>query len=115
MRRWLAILLLVLLPTQWAWGALAPLCGDELSHAVTQSAGEQSHDHDADSADGADPTQHGDCLHCHHGHGHGLGVVATASALALTSARGPHGPPVPGRLPDSPSSPPDRPPWPRPP
>lgn len=73
MRRWLAILLLTLLPLQFSWAAVTVYCGHE-SGEQAQHLGHHEHQH-ADQAgadDGgapADPTAPAgfdfDCGHCH--------------------------------------------------
>ncbi len=73
MRRWLAIFLLVLLPFQFSWAAVAAYCGHE-SGTQAQHFGHHEHQH-ADHAKGvkhADPSGKGgssvldfDCGHCH--------------------------------------------------
>ena len=74
MRRWLAILLLVLLPTQMSWAAVADYCAHE-SGAAADHVGHHDHAthghaladaadvHDAD--DGADSAADVDCGHCY--------------------------------------------------
>ena len=74
MRRWLAILLLVLLPTQMSWAAVADYCAHE-SGAAADHVGHHDHAthgqaladaadvHDAD--DGAASAADIDCGHCH--------------------------------------------------
>lgn len=76
MRRWFSILLLVLLPTQMSWAAVAAYCAHETGAAVDHVG---HHDH-ADHAHGASPTgpagipdldmdadsgAEADCGHCH--------------------------------------------------
>jgi hypothetical protein len=76
MRRWLAILLLVVLPTQMSWAAVAAYCAHE-SGAAADHVGHHDHaahahasspldapdasSNDVDTASGADA----DCGHCH--------------------------------------------------
>lgn len=74
MRRWLTILLLVLLPTQMSWAAVADYCAHE-SGAAADHVGHHDHAthghaladasdvHDAD--DGAASAADVDCSHCH--------------------------------------------------
>ncbi len=72
MRRWLAIVLLTLLPLQFSWAAVAAYCGHETSE-TTQHLGHHEHQH-ADQADSSedlaseDQTEtmvfHPDCGHC---------------------------------------------------
>jgi hypothetical protein len=47
MRRLLSILLLVLLPLQFSWAAVAPYCGHEAAPEV-QHVGHHAHEHHAD-------------------------------------------------------------------
>ena len=73
MRRWLTLLLLVLLPLQFSWAAVASYCGHETG-TQTQHLGHHDHHH-ADQADlnkakdlgsSAAPTGNDfDCGHCH--------------------------------------------------
>ena len=73
MRRWLAILLLALLPFQFSWAAMATYCGHEsgqaaqhLGHHEHQHAAQVSDGHDGESLDqGATGGLHFDCSHCH--------------------------------------------------
>jgi hypothetical protein len=76
MRRWLAILLLVVLPTQMSWAAVAAYCAHE-SGAAADHVGHHDHaahahasspldapdvsSNDLDTTSGADA----DCGHCH--------------------------------------------------
>ena len=59
MRRWLAILMLTLLPLQFSWAAVASYCGHE-TQAGMAHFGHHDHQHHADASDGAgldtDPT-----------------------------------------------------------
>lgn len=73
MRRWLATLLLVLLPFQFSWAAVAAYCGHE-SGLQEQHFGHHKHQHvdHASSAKAADPAGQSDaaaldfdCGHCH--------------------------------------------------
>ncbi len=88
MRRWLAILLLVLLPTQAAWAAMARYCVHET--AAAGHVGHHEHaphghatavaDITADpAADSASPMPAHDCDHCHGSH---AGLVGVGAALA---------------------------------
>ena len=73
MRRWLTILLLVLLPTQMSWAAVADYCAHETG-AAADHVGHHDHDAhghapsltgdlDADLDNG--PSASADCDHCH--------------------------------------------------
>jgi len=72
MRRWLAILLLVFLPFQFSWAAVAGYCQHETG-AAAQHFGHHEHQHHSDDAGSADSTDakalsggiDSDCLACH--------------------------------------------------
>lgn len=117
MRRWLALLLLVLLPLQFGWAAVADYC----SHALGTEQGHLGHhDHavhghapvaddagDAGSGNDAAAT-HVDCGHCH---GHWFGVLALATALVPQAPA--DAPPALGPAPPADHAPaqPERPQW----
>jgi hypothetical protein len=99
MRRWLAVLLLVLLPVQFSWAAVAGFCAhsasapahgghhDHAVHGHADSAASQSAvgDETASTA-GAPSTPGTDCGHCH-GHVTALaGVAAPHVTLPLRHA-----------------------------
>jgi hypothetical protein len=73
MRRWLAILMLTLLPLQFSWAAVAAYCGHEageaaqhLGHHEHEHAGQSGADQDSAPADqGASAAFDFDCGHCH--------------------------------------------------
>lgn len=73
MRRWLAILMLTLLPIQFSWAAVASYCGHEsgaaaqhLGHHEHQHAGQPSADKDSTPEDQSASTGYDfDCGHCH--------------------------------------------------
>jgi hypothetical protein len=82
MRRWLAILLLTLLPFQFTWAVASSYCGHETGSTQSRHLGHHDHQH-VDHHDGspssaeklpgaADP----DCLNCH-------GQIAALPNLAL--------------------------------
>jgi hypothetical protein len=82
MRRWLAMLLLVLLPLQFSWAAVASYCEHD-TRAPAEHAGHDhvGHDHGTPVADGGDHDQAEsasssvssvDCGHCH---GHCAGMI----------------------------------------
>lgn len=72
MSRWFVVLLLVFLPLQFSWAAVAPYCGHE-ADAQTQHLGHHEHQHtaptytDKNSAldQGALAGVDLDCSHCH--------------------------------------------------
>jgi hypothetical protein len=76
MRRWLAIFLMLLLPLQFSWAAVANYCGHE-TDAVADYVGHHghaTHDHGSKVADAGDiaktdgsstPASGVDCGHCH--------------------------------------------------
>ncbi len=86
MKRYLAIILLVLLPLQFSWAAVAGYCQHE-SEVTANHLGHHSHDHQAADQhepvkDGASSAEaHHDCATCH------LGCsVALASDLTTPTA-----------------------------
>ena len=73
MRRWLAIIMLTLLPLQFSWAAVAVYCGHETGKQV-QHLGHHEHQHTAQSGVGKDGSSTDkspaasfdfDCAHCH--------------------------------------------------
>jgi hypothetical protein len=69
LRRWIAVLLLLIVPLQAAWGAIGAYCSHE-SGAAARHFGHHAHEHvaAADSADAAVPDVGGvdaDCAGCH--------------------------------------------------
>lgn len=86
MRRWLSILILVFLPFQFTWAAVAGYCQHE-TDAASQHLGHHEHKHQADAhQDGAPDTKltggiDNDCRTCHAGC-----VVAIFGSLALPLA-----------------------------
>lgn len=81
MRRWFAILLLVLLPLQAIWAAAAPYCELEQAQAASKHFGHHEHEHqDADV--GQDESSGKDCHVCH-GSTTALVVGAAISAPRL--------------------------------
>jgi len=119
MRRWIAIVMLVFLPVQFSWAAVANYCGHETGAAANHIG---HHDHaghshatkDADPGDKgkADGTASGafdlDCGHCH---GYCAGMVDVSASMepqALASS-----PPGLGASPSAEHTPaqPERPQW----
>jgi len=118
MRRWIAVFMLMLLPLQFSWAAVASYCQHESSPATAQHVGHHEHKHGADdngaiskaktggpSLDKSDP----DCCLCH-----GLGLGATE--LHASKQHADHGNTMVAQI-STPSagvnpSPPDRPQWP---
>ncbi|WP_411565004.1 cation efflux protein, CzcI family [Rubrivivax sp. A210] len=116
MRRWLAMLLLALLPLQFSWAAAAVYCGHE-SGEPARHLGHHEHQHEGQAGldkDGA-PVDQGapagfdlDCGHCHVSF-----ASLPAPAASLSSAlRAPH-PVVQAEVAvrTLPQSPPERPQW----
>lgn len=87
MRRIVLICLLLMLPTQWTWAAVASACRHE-SGTAARHLGHHEHEHHhgqaaaaAQGDAGADTTGPGfdaDCATCH---GHGLTAMISAAAL----------------------------------
>jgi Protein of unknown function (DUF2946) len=116
MRRWLAILMLVLLPLQFSWAAVAAYCGHEtgqhaqhLGHHEHQHSGSANVHADPGSADPNAPAGFDfDCGHCH---ASGAGLPAPAEGMVpLTLATHP-ATPVEGAVRTLAQSPPERPQW----
>ncbi len=116
MHRWLAILLLALLPLQFSWAAAAAYCGHEsgkhaqhLGHQEHQHAGQATADNDSAPADPSAPSGFDvDCGHCH---GTFASMPAPASDMApLTLSSHPDAP-VEGIVRTLAKSPPERPQW----
>lgn len=112
MRRWFAILLLMLLPLQAIWAAAAPYCQHEES-PTAMHVGHHTHEHQGSEADDQKPSSsssfadHADCHVCH-------GAAAAVPALTGSSAIAGHTDAVAAwlqSLPRPPVFPPDRPNW----
>jgi len=115
MRRWLTILLLLIMPAQLVWAAAAPYCGHETTVAGKKHFGHHEHRHQADgqvtpasgdtNTGGAD---HADCDACHPAVSIALPLPLTA--FAPPTPLMPDGPPEPRYLSHVPSGPerPDR-------
>jgi hypothetical protein len=102
MRRWIAILLLLLLPLQAVWAAAAPYCGHEQEPSASVHLGHHEHEHQ-DSADTPqaetslpDPG-HADCHTCH-----GSATMAAFAGVVDSSRFGPEQPTL-SRIPALPS------------
>jgi hypothetical protein len=88
MCRWLAVLLLVLLPLQFSWAAVANYCGHEAGggdhvghhdHAAHNHGGKVAEPSDKGKTDGtSSPASSFDCGHCH---GYCLGMIDVVSSL----------------------------------
>lgn len=119
LRRWLALLLLVLLPTQAAWAAMARYCVHET--AAAGHVGHHEHaphghatavaDITADpAADSASPMPAHDCADCHGSHAGLVGLgTALAGAPRASRLRGRVHRPAPDTPPPSPTAPSGRP------
>lgn len=80
MRRWFAILLLVLMPLQSLWAAAAPYCAHEESPKAMH-LGHHTHEHQQSQADDGtskgSPATHADCHVCHGGAAVAMGAIGT--------------------------------------
>ncbi len=110
MRRWFAVLLLMLLPLQAVWAAAAPYCAHEEDPA-TMHVGHHSHEHQGaqqdDNGSEAPAGSHADCHVCH-------GAGAAVGTQLADASHGAYRGPVPTwvkALPAPPVSRPDRPDW----
>lgn len=81
MRRIVLICLLLMLPTQWTWAAVASACRHE-SGTAARHLGHHAHEHGHEQAvaeaDAAGPGFDADCATCH---GHGLTAMISVAAL----------------------------------
>ncbi|WP_332856617.1 hypothetical protein [Duganella sp. S19_KUP01_CR8] len=110
MKKILLILLLTILPIQYAWSMAAVYCQHE--PAKVTHFGHHGHQHQAQSDDGADQGKpakvHSDCEVCHHAVQASLpGGVAPVPAVAP----GGHAPPLPSQYLSHISDRPARPNW----
>jgi Protein of unknown function (DUF2946) len=93
MRRWLAILMLALLPLQFSWAAVAAYCGHEtgqhaehLGHHEHRHTGQSHADQDRAATDQNAPAGFDfDCGHCHGTFASMSAPVGDLSPLALAS------------------------------
>lgn len=116
MRRWLRILLLVIVPLQISWAAASAYCthhegGDAARHFGHHA--DQHPDSDADPRDNADPDSQ-KAVGLHHGHHHLGGTLGIASSVELPAhaALGTHfAPAVFSRLASAPRARIERPKW----
>jgi hypothetical protein len=113
MRRWLTILLLLFLPFQFSWAAVASYCQHETGTAA-QHVGHHEHKHQVDANhDGVPDTSStgsldNDCGICHASCGVAtFGDVATLLVSRVSFAI----PWTPGNLTSPPDTPPERPNW----
>lgn len=110
MRRWFAILLLVLLPLQSLWAAAAPYCEHE-ENPESMHVGHHTHEHHASEADqdssNGPAANHTDCHVCQ---GTGGALSAPLVATGLDGYFGPL-PACDTTLPAPPVSLPERPNW----
>ena len=112
MRRWLAIILLVFLPFQFSWAAVAGYCQHETG-AAAQHFGHHEHKHQSEGADSADAKAlgggiDGDCAACHASCAAALTGIAAAPLMATTFIDHPWHP---GALASPPTVQPERPNW----
>ncbi|MBA4092595.1 MAG: hypothetical protein C0489_00775 [Candidatus Accumulibacter sp.] len=107
MRRWLATLLLVLLPFQFSWAAVGGYCQHETG-AAAKHFGHHNHQHQADAGEHETPKGNAlgavdsDCSACH------AASVAALPALAASSCAIPWFPASPAA---PPGAQPERPNW----
>jgi hypothetical protein len=93
MRRWIAILMLTLLPLQFSWSAVASYCGHETGEQA-QHLGHHEHQHEVDASAEGDHASVDervavgfdfDCGHCHCTCATIPSVVGDLLSLDLTS------------------------------
>lgn len=93
MKRWFAIVCLVLLPLQFTWAAVASYCNHEAS-PVSQHFGHHSHQHEGNdgSNSGVKKLPFGldnDCTVCHAGCAVTIGDVAPLRVVENAAMKGP--------------------------
>jgi hypothetical protein len=109
MRRWLAILMLALLPLQFSWAAVATYCGHEFGHQEHKHAGLSGTDQGSAPTDQGTPAGFDfDCGHCHGTCASMPAPVGDVSPLTQASHRVM---PVEGIVRTLAQSPPERPQW----
>ncbi len=119
MRRWLAILLLVLLPVQFTWAMVADYCVHEPDATATHFGhhDHESHSHaalDTDPVDQAtpdDPTSPAPQVDCGHCHGHSAGMFDVAAPLAGQAFSGASPPSIDATCAEHLPAQPERPQW----
>lgn len=109
MKRWLVVLLALLLPVQFAWAGAAAYCAHETDASRTQHFGHHEHVHKAaaEKPAGAKSLGDNDCGTCHAGSAL-LEATTSTSALPASSIVVPHSP---APLPTALARAPDRPQW----
>ena len=117
MRRWVLMVMLLVLPFQLVWGAAAPYCAHEASASVDPHFGHHEHQHGAD-APGDASSEHsasklpgGNDLDCGLCHGACCGLLAPRDTLPATGVAAPPQMQPQAGLPTALQSPPDRPQW----
>ncbi len=116
MVRLVALLLALLLPLQFAWGAAAAYCQHETGTPAARHLGHHVHEHQADAgakkpAAGAKLAVDSDCMACH-ASGAALTSELAACLPALVQAGRLAAPPLDAHT-SAPARAPDRPQWPR--
>ena len=116
MRRWLSILLLVVMPLQLNWAAVAAYCAHESAPKATHF-GHHEHDHDqhvsaAASPDASSPGVGIDISDCHF-HCPGVAALPMVIVMPAVVAVGPRSAWRAGAVSAPVLAPPDRPQWPR--
>lgn len=100
LRRWLLILVMLIVPAQVVWAAAARYCGHETQAAAKKHLGHHEHRHQADTAPAADAAEvpgapvHADCQVCHLGGS--ILIPALPAVCAGPPSWPPPGAPVPG-------------------
>ena len=118
MQRWLAILLLVLLPIQFSWAAVAVYCGHEqgpqsehLGHHEHEHQHAQASAHDGKAPEEGPSVSFGFDLDCGHCHASFVTVPVMAPALVIPLSGRPSPLADVDSLRERPSAPPERPQW----
>ena len=111
MARLLVIVLALLLPLQFSWGAVLGYCQHETTPAEAEHVGHHPHEHQAGKAKPAGDKADADCGSCHVSSLTGL--LAPDLQAPAPAPRGDLVAALPHRYPSAPQRAPDRPQWPR--
>lgn len=109
-RRWLSILMLVLLPLQFSWAAVASYCEHERG-AEAVHVGHHAHEHAASADAGENGKPAGFDVDCGHCHGQLAVPALRLTAPALAGSAGPLVPTAADAVRAPPSPRPERPQW----
>lgn len=93
MKRWFAIVCLVLLPVQFTWAAVASYCNHEVN-PVSQHYGHHSHQHESNDGSNAGGKKlpsglDNDCTDCHASCAVTISDVAPLQVVEIAAMKGP--------------------------